>query len=102
MDGYREGLEALIRVEARHMNAAEIPEQRFMLGEANVDHVPAIGHRLTGEGLRKGAEFLQLRNLPDHVVPEAHMIQRFVQADYAALDFVKGAHRSSLHKSAGQ
>ena len=101
VNGHREGLEALVRVEARDVNAAQIPEHRFMLGKANVNHIPTVGNRLTCEGLRKCAKFLQLRNLPDHVVTETHVVQRFIQPDYAALDFVKGTHLSSLHKKQG-
>ena len=60
MNGHCKRLKALIRVEPAYLNAAQIPEYRFMLGETNVNHIPSVGNSLAGKRFCKGAEFLQI------------------------------------------
>ena len=107
VDRHSEGFKALVRVEPAHLNAAQVPQYRFVLGKADIDHIPAVPDRLPGKGLREHAEFRKLRDLPYHVISQADMIQYLIHLRVSAANFVKRCHSSLLfigkaRKKAGQ
>ena len=78
VDGHGEGLESRVRIKPAHLDAAQVPQHRIVLGKADVDDVSALRHRLSGKGLREHAELLQFRDLPHHIIPQADKIQNII------------------------
>ena len=92
VDGHGERLKALVRVVLAHFHPGQVVQQGRMLGEADVEHPPPVGHRLPDKGPGEPLELLYAGYLPDHIVPQPDMVQRLVQPGITAVDLVKCRH----------
>ncbi len=93
VDGHGKSLEAFVRIKLPNLDAGQILQNRLVLGETDVDHIPPIRHRLPGKGLREHTELLQLRNLPHHIISKADAIQNGVHLGKSAAYLVKRCHK---------
>ena len=91
-DRHREGLEALLWVEFVYLQPIDRLEQGRMRGKPDVDEVPPIADCLVCEWLVEEPEIIEARQLPDHVVAQADVVEHGVERGNAALDPIECRH----------
>src|SRR5699024_9786792 len=71
----------------------EIRKHRLMLGKTDIDHIPAVGHRLPGKRPGEITEFFNIGHLPYNIVSQTDIVQDFIHLRKAAVYLIKCCHK---------
>ena len=82
--GHGEGLKAHVGVELKYLQSRPGGEQRLVVREVHVHHVPPVGDRPVGKGLGEKPVLGQLGDLPDDVVAHADVVEHLVRPRVSA------------------